>query len=97
MNLRTISLLSFGTRHPGALGKVGSMGGVSRRQMFEDWYEDDRHWREEQSEIYTRKAHCWKPFNAYLKRMFGGKHFVLALFQVGLTAAFAHNTASGDI
>ena len=72
------------------------MGGVSRHQMFEEWLEDDSHWREEQADVYTRKASYWKPFNSYLKRVFGGKHFVLALFQVGLTTAFAHNTASGN-
>ena len=72
------------------------MGGVSRHQMFAEWEEDDSHWREEQGDIYTRRSLCWKPFNAYLRRVFGGKYFVLALFQVGLTAAFAHNTASGN-
>ncbi len=55
------------------------------RHMFAEWYADDKHWREDQMDIYTRGAHFWKPFNAYLKRVFGGKHLVLALFQVGLS------------
>jgi hypothetical protein len=73
------------------------MGGVSRHLMFDKWCDDQSHWREEQKLIYKREAHKWKPFNAYLKRVFGGKHFVLAIFQIGLTPAFAHNAAFGNI
>ncbi len=53
--------------------------------MFDQWLADDRHWREEQGAIYRRRADYWKPFNAYTKRVYGGKHFVHAIFQVGLS------------
>ncbi len=53
--------------------------------MFEQWLADDSHWRQEQGAIYTRRADYWKPFNAYTKRVHGGKHFVLAIFRMGLS------------
>ncbi len=53
--------------------------------MFDQWLADDSHWREEQGAIYRRRADYWKPFNAYTKRVYGGKHIVHAFFQVGLS------------
>ena len=53
--------------------------------MFEQWLADDGHWREEQEAIYRRRAHYWSPFHAYIKRVYGGKYFVPAIFQVGLS------------
>ena len=52
--------------------------------MFDQWLADDSHWREEQGAIYRRRADYWKPFDAYTKRVYGGKHIVYAFFQVSL-------------
>ncbi len=53
--------------------------------MFDQWLADGSHWREEQRAIYRCRGDCWKSFNAYTKRVYGGKHFVHAIFQVGLS------------
>jgi len=55
------------------------------QHMFEQWLADDSHWRQEQGAIYRRRADYWKPFNAYTKRVYGGKHVVHAFFPVGLS------------
>ena len=53
--------------------------------MFDKWLSDDSHWREEQKATYGNRAKKWKPFNTYVQRVYGGKHLVHALFQVGLS------------
>ena len=37
--------------------------------MFEQWLDDDSHWREEQGAIYKRRAHYWKTVNTYAARL----------------------------
>ena len=52
--------------------------------MFDKWCQFEAGWRADQRHLYTNPASKWKPFRAYLQRVYGGKHLVLAFFQVGL-------------
>ncbi len=59
--------------------------------MFDKWCECEAGCRADQRHLYTNPASKWKPFRAYLQRVYGGKHLVLAFFQVGLAWRHAHD------
>ncbi len=53
--------------------------------FFQQWVDDPSHWRDEQFLLYPNRSLKWKPFNAHVQRVYGGKKFVIAIFQHGLS------------